>query len=85
MGIITLAVICNIKASIKNTKEILTKLDEVSQTNAVAFRNPFDKSSHKKQVEEAKKSMTNLLIELEKALAREMQYCTEIEYLNYVI
>ena len=85
MGIITLAVICNIKASIKNTKEILEKLDELSQTNSVAFRNPFDKSSHIKQVEHAKKSMVELLVELEKALAREMQYCTEKEYLNYVL
>lgn len=85
MGIITLAVICNIKASIKNTKEVLAKLDEISQTNSIAFRNPFDRSSHVKQVEDAKKSMTNLLIELEKTLAREMQYCTEMEYLNYVL
>jgi len=85
MGIITLATICNIKASIKNTKEILVKLDDLSQTNTIAFRNPFDRSSHVKKLEDTKKSMADLLNELEKALAREMQYCTEMEYLNYVL
>ena len=84
MGIITLAVICNLKASIKNTKEILEKLEDIEETCQIAFRNPFSKK-HERQILNAKKSMNDLLKELKKTLDTELKYCTEEEYKNYIL
>ena len=73
MGIITEAVICNLKRALEDTKTTLNTLKDIESCCRVGFRNPYDKK-HQEFIDSAKLALQELHSNIDELLKEEIKY-----------
>ena len=73
MGIITKAVICNLKKALEDTNTTLKLLKDIESCCSVGFRNPYIRK-HLDYIDTAKLELEKLHYTIEKSLKEELKY-----------
>ena len=73
MGIITEAVICNLKRALEDTKATLNTLKDVESCCRVGYRNPYDKK-HQECIDAARLALQELHSNIDESLKEELKY-----------
>ena len=73
MGIITEAVICNLKKALEDTNTTLKLLNDIESCCSVGFRNPYDRK-HIEYIDNSKLELGKLHYTIEKLLKEELKY-----------
>lgn len=73
MGIITEAVICNLKKALEDTETTLNTLKDIESCCRVGFRNPYDKK-HQDHIDSVKLALHELHSCIDKLLKEELKY-----------
>lgn len=73
MGIITEAVICNLKKALEDTKTTLKVIDDIESYCSVGFRNPYDRK-HQEHLNNAKLALHELHSKIDESLKEELKY-----------